>query len=74
MPTPAPQAVSGASKAQTPETSSGQATSTNWSRLLLILSILVIAAGAAIGGYYGYEWWADKDDNTKTPPRSKSRW
>lgn len=49
----------------------------DWSRLLLALSILVIAAGVAIGGYYGYEWWMEKrGGNTpkSSPPKSKSRW
>lgn len=44
-----------------------------WNRLLVALAILVIAAGAAIGGYYGYEWWAKSKEE---PPKSKSssRW
>lgn len=48
----------------------------NWNKLLLAVSILIIAAGAALGGYYGYEWWIDKKggDSGKMPPKSKSRW
>jgi len=48
----------------------------NWNRLLLAISILIIAAGAAIGGYYGYEWWMAKREETlkDNEPRSKSRW
>lgn len=48
----------------------------NWNRLLLAISILIIAAGAAIGGYYGYEWWmVRKEERFKdSKPRSKSRW
>lgn len=44
-----------------------------WSRLLVALAILVIAAGAAIGGYYGYEWYAGRSDD-KSEPKSGSRW
>ena len=46
-----------------------------WNRLLVALAILVIAAGAAIGGYYGYEWYAAKSAD-KEPPSGKSsnRW
>lgn len=48
----------------------------NWNRLLVAISILVIAAGAAIGGYYGYEWWmARKEDSTEpTNSRKTDRW
>ncbi len=46
-----------------------------WSRLLVALAILVIAAGAAIGGYYGYEWYASRhDDEDTSEPKSGSRW
>ncbi len=30
---------------------------TNWTRILVTLGIIVIAIGAAVGGYYGYGWW-----------------
>lgn len=48
----------------------------NWNKLLLAISILIIAAGAAIGGYYGYEWWmARREEPLKEEkPKSKSRW
>lgn len=46
-----------------------------WSKMLVALSILIIAAGAAIGGYYGYEWLMLKgQDKDKEPPSSSSRW
>lgn len=47
-----------------------------WNKLLVALSILVIAAGAAIGGYYGYEWLMlkSKDDEDEPPTKSSSRW
>jgi len=43
-----------------------------WNRLLVALSILIIAAGIAVGGYYGYEWMQAKSKDTDTP--SKDRW
>jgi len=48
----------------------------NWNRLLLAISILIIAAGAAIGGYYGYEWWMARREEPfrDQGPKSKSRW
>lgn len=45
----------------------------SWSKLLVALSILIIAAGAAIGGYYGYEWLMLRGKD-KEPPESSSRW
>lgn len=47
----------------------------NWNQLLLAISILIIAVGAAIGGYYGYEWWmSHRDDDGDKPSVPKSRW
>jgi len=49
--------------------------SRGWSRLLVALAILIIAAGAAIGGYYGYEWYAGKSRDREGPDsKSSSRW
>ncbi len=47
-----------------------------WNKLLVALSILIIAAGAAIGGYYGYEWLMLRSKDDEEPPESKSdsRW
>lgn len=46
-----------------------------WNKLLVALSILIIAAGAAIGGYYGYEWLMVKGkDKDNQPPESNDRW
>lgn len=36
----------------------------SWSRFWITLAILLIAAGAAYGGYYGYQWWMDKPKKT----------
>lgn len=53
--------------------------SSNWNKLLLAISILIIAAGAAVAGYYGYQWWTmqKNDDNGKSEDKKsdpKSRW
>jgi hypothetical protein len=74
--TEAPKEVSGESDTNDNNSNTGTDETNNWSQLLLALSILIIAAGAAIGGYYGYAWWAERgnDENDKTPPKSKSRW
>jgi len=46
-----------------------------WSRILVALAILIIAAGAAIGGYSGYEWYAGRArDNEPPSTKSSSRW
>ncbi len=44
--------------------------STNNNRLWTIIGIILIVAGAAYAGYYGYEWWMEKPKatvKTKTP-------
>lgn len=47
----------------------------NWNRLLVAISILVIAVGAAIGGYYGYEWWlARREEDDKPKEKKNNRW
>jgi len=49
----------------------------NWNRLLLAISILIIAAGAAIGGYYSYQWYLARKEEEEIKdqgPKSKSRW
>lgn len=46
--------------------------SDNSSRSVVTIAILIIAAGAGLGGYYGYQWWMSKEAQvsvkTKTPP------
>lgn len=54
-------------------TENAKTTTGGWSKLLIALSILIIAAGAAIGGYYGYEWLMLRGKD-KEPPESSSRW
>jgi len=62
--------------AQVQQNENSTASKTNWNKLLLAISILIIAAGAAVGGYYGYEWYMAKHEEPIKPqgPRSKNRW
>ena len=59
------------SPSEAPKTQTG-----GWSKLLVALSILIIAAAAAIGGYYGYEWLIARAKDKDEPPSSdsSSRW
>lgn len=70
--------VQGESKViETPkDTESAPEESRNWNKLLLIISILIIAAGVATGGYYGYEWYMNRKDDGDGGDKSKnkSRW
>ena len=45
-----------------------------WNRLLVALAILIIAAGASIGGYYGYEWWQGRSKKDEPSSGSSNRW
>ena len=50
----------------------------NWSRLIVALSIIIIAIGAGTGGYYGYQWWMERQSK-KTGVKSeqenrRNRW
>lgn len=47
---------------------------TGWSRILVALAILIVAAGAAIGGYYGYEWYAGRHEDGDSSDSKSSRW
>jgi len=78
-----PPAVSQATPKETPSASpspspqeSAKPSTGGWSKILIALSILIIAAGAAIGGYYGYEWLMlrSKDKEDQEPPKSSNRW
>lgn len=48
----------------------------NWTRVAVTLSILVIAAGAGLGGYYGYQWWIGQNEADKKKKKSgkSGRW
>src|SRR5690606_32762476 len=39
-----------------------EAEDSGWNRLFLAISILIIAAGVSICGYYGYQWWMLKNE------------
>lgn len=40
---------------------------TQSARTAVILGIIIIAIGAALGGYYGYQWWLGEGEVAKTP-------
>lgn len=46
----------------------------NWSRLLIAIGILILAAAAAVAGFYGYEWWIAKQEQASTNKKSNRRW
>lgn len=37
----------------------------NWTRFLVTLGIIILAAGAGLGGYYGYQWWMGEDEKNE---------
>lgn len=49
----------------------GENTDSKTSRTLVTLAILIIAIGAVSGGYYGYQWWMEKDSASKTKTAKK---
>ncbi|EKD56256.1 MAG: hypothetical protein ACD_58C00245G0002 [uncultured bacterium] len=49
----------------------GEDTNSKTSRTLVTLAILIIAIGAVAGGYYGYQWWMEKDSSSKTKTTKK---
>lgn len=63
-------------KEETPTTTNPEpAPIKNWNRLFIALSILIIAAGAAIAGYYGYEWWMNRREGEEVKDKkTNSRW
>lgn len=43
---------------------------TKSTRAAVTMGIIIIAIGAALGGYYGYQWWLGKNEEEKpTPPK-----
>lgn len=73
---PTPQVAGSNTNESVTPASTTSTTHHNWNQILLAISILIIAIGAAIGGYYGYEWWmVHRDEPPKdNHPKSKSRW
>lgn len=69
-PSPEPSVTSSTSPSPKEEEATG-----GWSKLLIALSILIIAVGAALGGYYGYEWlMRQKEDKDSSDKDSSDRW
>lgn len=46
---------------------------TNTTRTLVTLAILIIAVGAIAGGYYGYQWWMEKEGDKKKKKAKKQQ-
>lgn len=76
--TPTPEA----SVTETPAVAGAATSPRNWSKILITLGIIVIALGAAVGGYYGYGWWMREDsavpattkrDEAAPAPRRRGR-
>jgi hypothetical protein len=61
------------------EESSEDSNGINWTKLLVTLGIIVLAAGAGFGGYYGYQWWVEgsqeeeKKEEKKTNKKKNKR-
>ncbi len=71
---PTPQTTETPQKVKGAQTTSQGNSRTGWNRLLIALSVLIIAAAVAVGGYYGYEWMNSKPDQHKDRPKKDSRW
>ncbi len=61
-PTPAPEIKGG-------ETSNSR----DWTRVIVALSLLIIAAGVATGGWYLYQWWSSRPVDPKEKGKG-GRW
>ncbi len=46
----------------------------DWSRVIVALSILIIAAGVATGGWYLYQWWTSRPTDGNKPKGKGGRW
>jgi hypothetical protein len=61
------------------EESSEDSNGINWTKLLVTLGIIILAAGAGFGGYYGYQWWVEgsqeeeKKEEKKTNKKKNKR-
>lgn len=60
-PSPSPEATPSVSPSPSGEVRGGETDEgPDWSRIIVALSILVIAAGVATGGWYLYQWWTTR--------------
>ncbi len=63
---PTPSAVASVSSTETPSPAIKASESTqprDWTRVIVAVSILIIAAGVATGGWYLYQWWSGRPDD-----------
>ena len=71
-PTPSPVATLSPSPSPTPGSIKGgeENQARDWTRVIVALSILIIAAGVATGGWYLYQWWLTRPKS----PNKGGRW
>lgn len=50
-----------------------QANTAESTRTAVTLGIIIIAIGAALGGYYGYQWWIGKTEEEEALPKPKKK-
>lgn len=65
-PSPSPSVSPSPSPSASPEVKAdSDENNIDWTRILVALSILIIAAGVATGGWYLYQWWISRPTNGK---------
>lgn len=87
---PQPQVVE--TTPETPETQPGeikggetQTNGTDWTRIVITIAILIIAAGVGTAGWYAYQWWVsgendeeikieEEEDKKEKPKKRSTRW
>jgi hypothetical protein len=47
--------------------------SPNWTRFFITFGIILLAAGAGLGGYYGYQWWMNGEEEQEEKPIKKDK-
>ena len=63
-PSPTPEAT--ISPSPSPEVQGGEDDANrDWTRVIVALSLLIIAAGVATGGWYLYQWWTARPEDKK---------
>jgi hypothetical protein len=76
----APSPSPSVSPAPSPSPSAGEIKSSqdnqprDWTRVIVALSILIIAAGVATGGWYLYQWWTTRPNENDKGKGKGGRW